>query len=128
MQDSAMLPNPEDTIVALSSAPGPGLRAIVRYRFAGPANRATVFDAEEQHCAGSTPSLRWAYGSLACIRHYRPTCMSPRRRGHIPAKELVEIHTISSPPLIDLLIATLICPPGAGGSSGRVHSESISGR
>src|SRR5205814_173637 len=26
----AMLPNPEDTIVALSSAPGPGLRAIVR--------------------------------------------------------------------------------------------------
>ena len=30
MQVFAMLPNPEDTIVALSSAPGPGLRAIVR--------------------------------------------------------------------------------------------------
>src|SRR5437588_5321025 len=107
-----MLPNPEDTIVALSSAPGPGLRAIVR--LSGPqALRIvrTVFGADRD----IAPDQRRRYeGSLRLPGLHSPLpadlYVAPAPRTYT-GQELVEIHTISSPPLVELLITTLL---GAG--------------
>ena len=101
-----MLPNPEDTIVALSSAPGSGARAIVRL-----SGKKAIAIAEKL----SLPPSPYP-------RHQRRVHSSELRlaplHSRLPAdlyiwpapktytgQELVEIHTISSPPLLDLLIA-----------------------
>jgi tRNA modification GTPase len=104
-----MLPNPEDTIVALSSAPGPGLRAIVR--LSGPKSLEivrTVFHTD----AEIPPTLRRRYeGDLRLPGLYSPlpadVYFGPAPRTYT-GQELIEIHTISSPPLVELLIATLL--------------------
>src|SRR5437763_6514528 len=105
----AMLPTPEDTIVALSSAPGPGLRAIVRLSGSQARRIArTVFHAERD----IAPDKRRRYsGDLRLPGLHSPLpadlyfCPVPRT---YTGQELVEIHTISSPPLVELLIATLL--------------------
>jgi tRNA modification GTPase len=104
-----MLPNPEDTIVALSSAPGPGLRAIVR--LSGPQALATarhVFESD----GDIVPGRRRRYvGRLRLPGMHSPlpadlyVATAPRT---YTGQELVEIHTISSPTLLDHLIATLL--------------------
>jgi tRNA modification GTPase len=104
-----MLPNPEDTIAALSSAPGPGMRAIVRLTGSKSLRIArTAFHSEEEIAADKR-------------RRYEGTLRLPGLHSPLPAdlyvapaprtytgQELVEIHTISSPPLVELLIATLL--------------------
>src|SRR5438105_3049983 len=98
--------HPDDTIVALASARGPGLRAIVR--LSGP------------------------QALTIAARHFEPKPERERRRfegelrlpdlhAPLPAdllvfsgphsytgQDVVEIHTLSSPPLVDHLIATLL--------------------
>ena len=104
-----MLPNPEDTIVALSSAPGPGLRAIVRLsgsqalRIVG-----TVYHADRE----IAPDLRRRYdGELRLPGLHSPLpadlYVAPAPRTYT-GQEVVEVHTISSPPLVELLITTLM--------------------
>jgi tRNA modification GTPase len=104
-----MTPHPDDTIVALASAAGPGARAIVRV--SGPNTLAVV---------------------LSVFRP--PELLEPKRRcllegaAHLPnlasplpadlylwpaphsytGQDVAELHTLSSPPLLDLLIAGLL--------------------
>jgi tRNA modification GTPase len=98
-----------DTIVALATAPGPGARAIVR--LSGPQSVALV------EGMGSCPaSLRPVRRLLTTAGLHLPGCSSlfPADLYVWPApatytgQELVEIHTLSSPPLVDLLITTLL--------------------
>jgi tRNA modification GTPase len=104
-----MLPNPEDTIVALSSAPGPGLRAIVRLS----GSRAlrivqTIFTSPTDIALNQR---RRYEGELRLPGVHSPLpadlYVGPAPRTYT-GQELVEIHTISSPPLVELLIATLL--------------------
>lgn len=101
-----MLPDPQDTIVALASAPGPGGRAIVR--LSGPAALAValrVFHTTEE----VRPQRRHLYtGSIRLPDVASPlpadlyVWAAPRTYTSQP---LTELHTISCPPLLDILIA-----------------------
>lgn len=98
-----------DTIAALSTAPGPGGRAIVRV--SGPSAAATVA------ALGSfSPPLLPVRRALLSAQLPLPGIHSP-----LPAdvyvwpaprtytgEELVEIHTLSCPPLVELLVAQLL--------------------
>jgi tRNA modification GTPase len=104
-----MLPDLQDTIVALSSAPGPGGRAIVR--LSGPAAvplATALFTAAE----AVQPSPR---------RRYEGELRLPGIAAPLPAdlyvwpgphsytgQDVVELHTLSSPPLVERLIAALL--------------------
>src|SRR5579885_3889065 len=95
----------DDTIVALASAPGPGARAVIR--LSGPeAHRlvGTVF--------GPMPVGRaLAHGSVRLPGVHSPLpaiVMSMPGPRSYTGQDSVEIHTISSPPLVDLLIGTLL--------------------
>jgi tRNA modification GTPase len=103
--------NTQDTIAALSTALGPAARAIVRV--SGPA----AADAVSSLFASSQPLERGRRSLLS--GHLRLPDMPP-----LPAdvylwagphsytgQDLAEIHTLSSPPLLELLIAQLL---GAG--------------
>lgn len=100
------LPHLDDTIVALASAPGPGARAIVRLSGQSvlPIVRAVMPEFERDPLVGR----QWQQGFIRL-----PDVASP-----LPAdfyfwgapktytgQDLVEIHTLSSPPLVQLLIA-----------------------
>ncbi len=104
-----MLPNPEDAIVALSSAPGPGLRAIVRLTGTNALRIVrTIFHADRDI---ASEKRRQYTGSVRLPGLHSPLpadlYVAPAPRTYT-GQELVEIHTISSPPLVELLIATLL--------------------
>jgi tRNA modification GTPase len=107
-----MLPNPEDTIVALSSAPGPGMRAIVRLS----GSRALAIARTLYHADRDiSPDQRRRYdGQLHLPGLHSPLpadlYVFPAPRTYT-GQEVVEVHAISSPPLVDLLVSTLL---GAG--------------
>src|SRR5947209_7421489 len=101
--------NLHDTIVALSSARGAGARAVIR--LSGPAALACVrpwFSFNE----AVVPGRRWRYtgqlnlpgvnAPLPAGLHFWP---GPRT---YTGQELVEVHTLSCMPLVDLLIAQLL--------------------
>src|SRR6516164_3928580 len=98
-----------DTIVALSTAPGPGGRAIVR--LSGPdalALAATVFHTAEP----VLPSRRRCYaGSVALPDISSPLPADlyvwPAPRTYT-GQNLAELHTLSCPPLLDPLVARLL--------------------
>ena len=105
--------NLDDTIVALASAPGSGARAIVR--LSGPdAARliATVFDNASASRGMATGNLRMpgVHSPLPAMVLVMPGPNS------YTGQDCVEIHTISSPPLVELLVATLL---DAGGRAAR---------
>jgi tRNA modification GTPase len=110
-----MVPHPDDTIVALASAPGPGARAIVR--LSGPRAWEVALAAftalpPATDIPGSSSSLgRYQRGSIAL-----PDVAAPLP-GHLllgkaphtyTGQHTAELHTISCPPLLDLLIARLL--------------------
>lgn len=106
-------PHVEDTIVAVSSAPGPGARAIVRV--SGPRARevvAAVF-------VGSAAPGRFARGALRLSGVHSPLPATlyffagPRS---YTGQDVAELHTISSPPLVERLVADLL---SAGARSAR---------
>jgi tRNA modification GTPase len=106
-----MLPDLNDTIVALSSAPGPGGRAIVR--LSGPdAVRiaASVFEGTEP----LRSSERRLYAGTIALPELAPLLADcyvwPAPRSYT-GQQLAELHTLSSPPLLDLIVAQLL---GAG--------------
>ena len=95
----------DDTIVALASAPGPGARAVIR--LSGPdAHRVvgTVFD--------PMPTGRaLAHGNLRLSGLHSPLpamVLSMPGPKSYTGQDCVEVHTVSSPPLVDLLICTLL--------------------
>jgi len=101
-----MLPHLGDTIVALSSAPGPGARAIVRLsgkNAAGIVSKVFV---------GEMPAPRsFASGTLALsgIEARLPADLYFFRGPHTyTGEDLAEIHTISAPPLVERLLADLL--------------------
>lgn len=100
-----MTPHPDDTIAAVSSAPGPGLRAIVRVT--GPNTRAVVaavFDrppAARQLTPGSL-RLSGVHSPLPADLYFWP---APHT---YTGQDLAELHTISSPPLVERLVADLL--------------------
>lgn len=113
-------PHPEDTIVAVSSAPGPGARAIVRV--SGPNTRAVV-DAVFQASGGRQPAVedgnrgltpparRVVVGFLRLSGVHSPLPASlyffPGPRSYT-GQDLAELHTVGSPPLVERLVADLL--------------------
>jgi tRNA modification GTPase len=104
-----MLPHPADTIVALSSAAGPGMRAVVR--LSGPdALKLTghvfvsteLLQADRRRCYDGALRLPNVAALLPCELYYFPT---PRT---YTGQDVVELHAVSCPPLIELLIAELL--------------------
>jgi tRNA modification GTPase len=100
-------PHPDDTIVAVSSAPGPAPRAIVRV--GGPNARAVVakvFDA-----SGDVKARRLTRGvlRLTCVHSPLPAALyffaGPRS---YTGQDIAEIHTVGSPPLVERLVADLL--------------------
>jgi tRNA modification GTPase len=104
-----MIPDPHDTIVALSSAPGPGARAVVR--LTGPAAIRVgtgLFTTDEP----ILPTRRRSYAgrlSLPGVAAPLPADLYvwPAPRSYT-GQDVVELHTLSSLPLVDLLIARLL--------------------
>src|SRR5262245_32232300 len=101
---TAVLPHVQDTIVALSSAPGPGAGAIVRLSgpaaldVAGRVSGMTLTRARRAVVAGNiTPPGVGA--TMPVDLHVWP---APRT---YTGQHIVEIHTLGCPPLVDLLIA-----------------------
>jgi len=109
-------PHPDDTIVALSSAAGPGARAIVR--LSGP-NASTVVASlfvplspeEAGFGVRGNRGRKLIPGSVRLTGVHSPL---PTTLYFFPAprtytgQDLAELHTISSPPLVERLIADLL--------------------
>lgn len=99
----------QDTIVALSTAPGPGARAIVR--LTGPnavpiaiqviGTETTVQRAERRRYEGQAKLP----GLAAPLKAALFVCPGPRT---YTGQDLVEAHTISCPPLVELLVAEFL--------------------
>ncbi len=104
-----MTPHPDDTIVALSSAAGPGVRAIVRV--SGPNARAVVeqvFTSRDREGAG-LHRLTPGHLTLSGVHSALPADLYFFRAPHTyTGQDLAEIHTVSSPPLVERLIADLL--------------------
>jgi tRNA modification GTPase len=95
----------DDTIVALASAPGPGARAVVR--LSGPDARQVVGTAfalipDGRGMAHGNLRLPGLHSPLPAMVYSMPGPKS------YTGQDCVEVHTISSPPLVDLLIGTLL--------------------
>jgi tRNA modification GTPase len=108
-----MIPDPQDTIVALSSAPGPGGRAVVR--LSGPVAldvAAKVFTTSrvilpgQRRCYAGHIHLPDVAAPLPADLYVWP---APRT---YTGQTLTELHTLSCPPLVDQLVAQLL----AGGA------------
>ena len=104
-----MLPDPQDTIVALSSAPGPGGRAIVRLSGLSAARVAgSVFTAVDAIKTGErrsySGSCRLA-GVSAMLPAELYVWLAPRT---YTGQEMAELHVVSCPPLVDLLVSALL--------------------
>jgi tRNA modification GTPase len=104
--------HPDDTIVALSSAAGPGARAIVR--LSGPTARAVVDALFVPHDSARRDRVSARYlqpGHLTLTGVHSPL---PATLYFFPAprtytgQDLAELHTVSSPPLVERLIADLL--------------------
>jgi tRNA modification GTPase len=111
----SQLPDPDDTIVALSSAAGPALRAIVRLSGRqAPAIATAVCPGFEP---SQTPTGQFFPGGLRLAGFQSPipadiyAFVAPRT---YTGQDVIEIHTISCPPILDVLIAQCL---GAGARS-----------
>lgn len=101
-----MIPHPDDTIVALSSAPGPGRRAIVRV---GGPNAVAVVHKLFSPPFDSPRHLTPGHVRLTGVHSPLPADAYFFRGPHsYTGQDLVELHTISSPPLVERLIADLL--------------------
>ncbi len=104
-----MIPDLQDTIVALASAPGPGVRAIVR--LSGPASlrvAGAVFQGEapllpgRRRCHEGEVRLPGVAAPLPASLYVWP---GPRS---YTGQDVAELHTLSCPPLVDLLVAACL--------------------
>src|SRR2546426_7812970 len=98
-----MVPHPDDTIVALSSAPGPGGRAIVRLSGStalGVVGRlvGSALSGKQRRFISAQVSLPGVHSPLSADVYVWP---APKT---YTGQEMVEIHTLGCPPLVDLLV------------------------
>lgn len=100
--------NVRDTITALSTASGPGARAVVRIsgRKAA-AVLAPLFDSPQPLVAGRS-SLRSGYLRLPDLPPLAADVYFWAEPHSYTGQDIAEIHTLSSPPLLELLIAQLL--------------------
>src|SRR5262245_26454336 len=104
--------HPDDTIVALSSAPGPETRAIVRV--SGPDTERVVMgmfspDGSPRGNDGRGRYLLPGSLRLSGIHSPLPADLYLFRGPHTyTGQDLAELHTVSSPPLVERVIADLI--------------------
>src|SRR6516225_5314225 len=105
--ESIKAPHPDDTIVAVSSSPGSGARAIVR--LCGPNTQRVidaVFTAESTHTARhllpGTLRLTGVHSPLPAFLYFFAGPHS------YTGQDLAELHTIGSPPLVERLVADLM--------------------
>src|SRR5579871_2161830 len=98
-----MLPDLQDTIVALSSAPGPGARAVVR--LSGPRAFAVAGGVFTPAAALEPPRRGFHEGRAQLPGLHSPLPVDlyawPGPRTYT-GQDLVELHTLSCPPLLDL--------------------------
>ena len=103
-----MTPHTQDTIVALSSAPGPGARAVVRLSgpraaaLALPLFRLPERTATERGLVQGALHLDDLAAPIPADLYLWP---APRT---YTGQEMAEIHALSSPPLVELLVARLL--------------------
>lgn len=100
-----MTPHPDDTIAAVASAPGPGRRAVVRV--SGPdavrlVSRAATESPSPGRLIEARLSLAGLSSPLPAQLHFWP---GPRS---YTGQDVVELHTVGSPPLAERLLADLI--------------------
>ncbi len=101
------LPDPEETIVALASAPGPGLRAIVRLS----GRRAAAVAAAVFPGLVPDPRRRLVSGEIRLpgVQVPLPADLyyfaAPRS---YTGQDVVELHTLSCPPLVEQLVAACL--------------------
>jgi tRNA modification GTPase len=100
-----MTPHPDDTIVALSSAPGPGGRAIVR--LTGPRTLDLLRTLTPD--AGTPGRITPTHLRLSGVHSTLPADLV-FRAGPATAtgQDLAELHVVAAPPLIDRLVADLL--------------------
>lgn len=100
---------PDDTIVALASGPGPGERAIIRV--SGPRAHAVVaalvhsedtFNGTARHLFSGEVQLAGVHSPLPVEVYFWP---APRT---YTGQALCELHTVSCPPLVELLIQAIL--------------------
>jgi tRNA modification GTPase len=102
------MPHPDDTIIAVSSAPGSGVRAIVRV---GGTRARDVIDRVFQHNEPAVRPRHLVSGSVRLSGVHSPLPATlyyfhgPRS---YTGQDLAELHTIGSPPLIERLVADLL--------------------
>ncbi|HVK16196.1 MAG TPA: tRNA modification GTPase [Fimbriiglobus sp.] len=108
-----MTPHPDDTIVALSSAPGPGPRAIVRVT--GPKTREVVakaFVGQPASGGRQPPARRVLVPGIVRLTGVHAPLPADLYLWPAPhtytGQDLAELHTISSSPLVERLIADLL--------------------
>ena len=103
-------PTLDDTIVAVSSAPGPGRRAIVRVTGPGTREIVEIVFSPDAHAPLRVAAtlktgflrLSGVYSPLPCDLYF---WKSPRT---YTGQDLAELHTISSPSLVERLVADLL--------------------
>src|SRR6516165_9410297 len=104
-----MLPDSQDTIVALSTAPGPGGRAIVRLSglsavrivesvFSG----GQPLNSSDKRCYPGTCRLPGVAAPLTADLYVWP---APRTYA---GQEMVQLHIVSCPPPVDVLVGQLL--------------------
>ena len=100
-----MIPDPDDTIVALSSAPGPGGRAVVRVSGSRTRTILAAVGVRADLSATLTPvelTLSGVRATLPADLYFRA---APRT---YTGQDLAELHAVSCPPLIERLISDLL--------------------
>src|SRR5262245_7215109 len=100
-----MLPNPDDTVVALATAPGPGARAVGR--LSGPAAFHAATRQFETSLPVDAPRRRAVPGRVRLSGHRvglpGELYLWPAPRTYT-GQNVAELHTLSCPPLVDRLV------------------------
>jgi len=104
-----VIPDPEDTIVALASVPGAGPRGIVR--LSGPAVR-TIVPAVFSEPLAPWPARRTILHGEVRVRDVHAPIpafliLSPSPRSYT-GQDVAELHLVSCPPILDSLIVDLL--------------------
>ena len=102
--------HPDDTIAALASAPGPGMRGIIR--ISGPETKAVLegfFTPAAEPDTSFPHSSPWCHaGTLKITGISQPVPVDlylwPNRRSYT-GQPLAELHTIGSPPILESVLA-----------------------
>src|SRR4051795_5059522 len=100
---------PDDVIVALATAPGPGARAIVRLSGSGISSILKVVFSPAD--AVPPPAGRFVTGSVALpgVHSALPADLYFwRAPNSYTGQDVAELHVVSSPPLLDVLVAALL--------------------